>query len=522
VNDADAGDASARSASDAVPASDLRPAVLGLDIGTTEAKAGLFDLAGRPLATAHEGYPTDHGPDGRAEQDPAAWWAAIEASVRRLLAEAAGDVRLEIAAICGVAQGPTIVALDADGEPVRAAVTWQDRRVPDVGFGLLPRLGWLTRADPDAAARARWLVPAWDALGLWLSGTAATSLQGHESAPSAAALLAAGVDPARVPPPIPMGVPLGGLRPAVAARLGLRPGIPLVAGVNDGTASMLGAGLLEAGDAVDTGGASGGFGVYVDRPITVPGTFSAPAPIEGRWVLGGAMASTGAALDWLAGAVLGDDRTLDELLAEAALAPPGSGGLIFLPYLAGERAPIFDEAARGAFVGLTLANGRGHLVRAVLEGAAYALRHVAEPILAAGVDVAEMRLAGGGSRSDLWARIKADVTGFRVAIPRVGETAVLGAAILGAAGCGLVPNLRAGVERMTATERVIEPDPSNASRYDELYGVYRSLYPTLAPTFAQLARLEALTAPIGRVGGPERFLGTRGPRTHAPHTRGEL
>src|SRR5581483_6992937 len=176
-------------------------------------------------------------------------------------------------------------------------------------------------------------------------------------------------------------------------------------------------------DAVDTGGASGGFGVYADRPLELPGTFSAPAPIEGRWVLGGAMASTGAALTWLRDALLGGHWTLDELDAEAAALAPGADGLIFLPYLAGERAPIFDERARGAFVGLTLGHGRGHLVRAVLEAAAYAIRHVAEPILAAGIPVTELRLAGGPARSDLWARIKADVTGFPVAIPRVGETA---------------------------------------------------------------------------------------------------
>jgi xylulokinase len=480
-------------------------ALLGLDLGTTEAKAALFDLDGNVLAFEHEDYPTDVGADGRAEQDPADWWAAFEACVRRLGVGGAearasgpesgsrggagvgrGDLRIE--AICGVAQGPTLVAVDADGASVRPAITWQDRRARDAGFGLLSRIAWLAAEDPGAVARARWLVPAWDALGLWLSGNAATALQPHEASLDPARLRAAGVDPDRLPPAVGIGDRLGGLRPDVAARLGLPAGIPVLAGVNDGTASMLGAGLLEPGDAVDTGGASGGFGVYVDRPISVPGTFSAPAPIEGRWVLGGAMAATGASLDWLVGSVLGGRWSIDALLAEAAAAAPGSGGLVFLPYLAGERAPIFDESARGAFVGLTLAHGRGHLVRAVLEGAAYAARHVAEPILAAGVEVTEMRLAGGPSRSELWARIKADVTGFPVAIPRVAETAVLGAAILAATGAGLVPDLEAGVRRMTAVERRIGPDPAVAARYAALYGVYRSLYPALAPAFAELAR----------------------------------
>lgn len=460
-------------------------AVLGLDLGTTEAKAGLFDLDGKPLGIARQACPMDVGPDGRAEQDPAAWWSALAASVRAL--EMTG---IDLVAICGVGQGPTLVALDADARPVRPAITWQDRRAGGAtGFGLLPRLAWLARADPAAVTGARWLLGSWDALGLWLTGRAATSLQAHETPLADDVLRAAGIDPARIPPPVAVGVVLGGLRPAAAERLGLAPGIPITAGVNDGTASMLGAGLLRPGDAVDTGGASGGFGVYADRPLELPGTFSAPAPIEGRWVLGGAMASTGAALTWLRDALLGGRWTLDELEAEAAGLAPGAGGLVFLPYLAGERAPIFDELARGAFVGLTLDHTRGHLARAVLEAAAYAIRHVAEPILAAGVPVTELRLAGGPARSDLWARIKADVTGFPVAIPRVGETAVLGAAILAAVGAGAVADRVAAVRRMTAIERRIMPDLEAHRRYERLFGVYRSLYPALAPSFAELAAI---------------------------------
>jgi sugar (pentulose or hexulose) kinase len=473
----------------------MRSAVLGLDLGTTEAKAGLFDLDGTLLGIERAGYPTVTGPDGRAEQDPRAWWAALEAAAGRLMGTVRARPRdvdgLRVEAICGVAQGPTLVALDAAADPVWPAVTWQDRRVGDGSFGLLPRLAWLAREDPDAARRATWLMPAWDALGLWLSGTAATSLQRHEGMIDVEALEEAGIDTRRMPPAIGVGQRLGGLRSEVADRLGLERGTPVVAGVNDGSASMLGAGLVQPGDAVDTGGASGGFGVYTDRRMEIAGTFSAPAPIEGRWWVGGAMAATGAAVDWLAGPVLGGRWTLDELLAEAAEVPAGSDDLVFLPYLAGERAPIFDEAARGAFVGLTLAHERRHLVRAVLEGAAYAIRHVAAPILDAGVVVTEMRLAGGPSRSDLWARIKADVTGFRVAIPSVADTAVLGAAILAARGVGLAPDLATGVRRMTRVDRTIDPDPAAHRRYSALFDVYRSLYPSLAPTLAGLALMDA-------------------------------
>lgn len=464
---------------------DRTPAVLGLDLGTTEAKAALVGLDGRLLGLARASYSTSMGPDGRAEQDPRDWFAAVAAVVRSI---DVGDA--DVLAVCGVGQGPTLALVDGAGQPVRPAITWQDRRSGGGGFGLLPKMAWVAKADAVSARRATWMLSAWDALGLWLTGEAAVTLQGHESSLDGAALTAAGVRPSQVPAGRPFGTALGSLRPAAAEALGLPAGLLVIAGVNDGAASMLGAGLREAGDAVDTGGTSGGIAIYADRRIDLPvaGLYQAPAPLPGRWVIGGAMAATGAAVDWLRAAVLGDRWSADELFAEAASVPAGADGLVFLPYLAGERAPIFDDGARGAFVGLTLAHSRGHLARAVLEGAAFALRHVAEPIVAAGVPLREVRLAGRVSPGDTWARIKADVLGVPVAIPTVGETAVLGAAILAAAGVGAVADLEAGVATMTSVARRLEPDAANHAPYDELFTVYRGLYPALKPSFDALGR----------------------------------
>jgi len=460
------------------------PAVLGLDVGTTEAKAALVGLDGRLLGLGRAAYPIDLGPGGRAEQDPRLWRAALAEAVSSLApVSVVGRDAPEILAICCVAQGPTLVAVDVAGEPVHSAITWQDRRAGGTGFGLLPKMAWLAREEPEAAARAAWLLPAWDAMGLWLSGEATSSLQGHETVPSEAELAGAGVRASQVPAARPFGSRMGSLSAAAATALGLRPGIPVVSGVNDGAASMLGAGLRFAGDAVDTGGTSGGIAIYADHPVKlpVPGLYQAPAPIPGRWVVGGAMAALGASVGWLLSAVLGDRWSPEELFAEAASVPAGAEGLLFLPYLAGERAPIFDEGARGAFVGLTLAHGRPHLVRAVLEGAALAMRHVAEPLAEAGAPVLELRLAGRPSPGDLWARIKADVLGVPAAIPVVGETAVLGAAIIAAAGVGAMPSLEAGVASMAAIDRRLVPDPATRATYDEAYGLYLGLYPALRP-----------------------------------------
>lgn len=457
-------------------------AVLGIDLGTTEAKAALVGLDGRLVGLGRAAYPLATGPDGRAEQSPADWWAAVASAVRSI--DATG---VEVVAVCGVAQGPTLAVLDGGGMPVRPAITWQDRRAGNGGFGLLPKLEWLAREEPGSVAAAAWLTTAWDALGLWLSGRAATALQAHETPLDGKVLRDAGVPAERVPPPVGVGSVLGPLRPATAASMGLGAGIPVVAGVNDGMASVLGAGLRAVGDAVDTGGTSGGLAICADRPLALPGVYSAPAPLPGRWILGGAMAALGASVDWLRIAVLDRRLTADELFAVAARVAPGADGLVFLPYLAGERAPIFDEGARGAFVGLTLAHGPAHLARAVLEGGAFAVRHVAEPILAAGIPLHELRPAGRPTPGDLWARIKADVLGVPVAIPTIGETAVLGAAVLGAAGAGVVPGLEAGVAAMTSTARRLEPDPAAHARYDALFAVYRDLYPALKPAFDAVA-----------------------------------
>ena len=162
----------------------------------------------------------------------------------------------------------------------------------------------------------------------------------------------------------------------------------------------------------DPGGSAGGFGVYWDRPLVVPGSFSTIAPVPGLFSVGGAMAATGRAVDWFRVEVLRSAATTATLIEEAGAIPPGADGVVFLPYLAGERSPLWDPTARGAFAGLALGHGRGHLTRAILEASAFAIRHVAESIVAAGVEVGSMRVCGGPARSETWNQIKADVTGY--------------------------------------------------------------------------------------------------------------
>jgi xylulokinase len=358
-------------------------------------------------------------------------------------------------------------------------------------LGVLPAARWLERHEPEAAARTRWYLNSWEALALRLSGRATTSVvPGGRAVPREDAA-SAGLDIDRIAPEASAGSLLGGLLPDAADHLGLAAGTPVVAGLVDAFASFHGARMLEPGDAIDVGGAAGGFGVYATRPVEIAGGFTTPAPLPGLHSVGGAMAATGAALDWFARDVLGGAATIDALVAEADGVPAGADGLVFLPYLAGERSPLWDPAARGAFAGLTLRHGRAHLARAILEAAALAIRHVAEPILGAGIQVTAMRACGGPARSDAWNRIKADVTGFRVEVPRVRETAAVGAAIVAAVGVGAYPDLPSAIRSMTAIDRRFEPDPERQRIYDAVYEAYVGLHPAIAPVLR------------GRTGGPE-------------------
>ena len=467
-------------------------AILGIDLGTTEVKAGLVGLDGRLVAIARAGYglAVGHGA-GWAEQDPASWWSAVVVAVRALRPPEPVDV----VAIGVDGHGPTLAPIDDRGEATRPAITFLDTRSTSEAdelaavtglrgwaLGPLPAALWLERHEPESAARTRWYLTTWEWLAFRLTGEIHAPLVPGQAVPDAAAVEAAtGLRMDRRPAAAAMGGPVGHLTATAAEALGVRAGVPVAGGTNDAFASYLGAGLTEAGDAYDPGGSAGGFGVYWHTPVEVRGAFVTPAPLEGLYSVGAAMAATGRALDWFRDGIVGGGLSTEWLLEEAASTPAGADGVVFLPYLAGERSPIWDPTATGAFVGLTLAHGRGHLVRAILEASALAIRHVAEPMLAAGVTVSAMRACGGPARSETWNQIKADVTGFTVLVPAVLETAVLGSAILGAVGVGACADVPTAVRAMTRMERRLEPRLECRGIYDRAYAQYKGLYPALAP-----------------------------------------
>lgn len=478
------------------------PTILAIDLGTTEVKGGLVALDGTLHGLARARCPIDVDTHtGRAEQHVESWWSALVEVVEALRA-ATPDAR--ILAIVADGHGPTTAAVDADGIPTRPALTWLDGRSSaevaelEAASGLFgwalsvtPAALWIERNEPPIAKRTRWYLNTWEWLGLRLTGNAATTLLPGQVLPTNEVLAAAGLPPDRIAPTVMAGTILGPLRDEVARELGIELGTPVVAGHVDVFATLLGAGLLEPGDAMDAGGTAGGFGVYVDRPVVVPGAYCTPTPLEGRFIVGGAFAATGKALDWFRDGIVGNGATTEALIAEATATPPGADGVIFLPYLAGERSPIYDPDARGAFAGMTLNHGRGHLTRAILEGAAFAIRHVAEPIVAAGYSVTSMRVCGGPARSGAWSQIKADITGFSVRVPAIAETAVVGAAILGGVALGAHPDLRRAIAAMSRTARTIEPRAHLREMYDTAFHAYTALHPAIAPVLRPLIAAQA-------------------------------
>lgn len=470
---------------------------MGIDVGTTQAKAGVFHLDGRLAAMASARYPLRFDAAANAaEQDPTEWWAAAARAIRQAL-EDIDPAGLLAVSVGG--QGPTVVALDEALDPVTPALTWMDLRAAPEARQLSRRIGrplplhafiakavWMKKARPEAYAAACWFCQAWDFVAAQLLGEVVVSTAPGIAPWSNELIGAAELEAAKFPAPRRMGEPLGRVTAAAARATGLPAGLPVVGGISDYFEGLIGSGAMRPGVACDNGGASQSFNVCWDAPLEVKGAFSLPSFADGYWYLGGPASTTGKALDWWREDVL--ECELDDwtVLEEAARMPPGSDRLIFLPYLAGERAPLWDPQARGVFFGLSLSHRRGHLTRAILEAAAYTLCHLIERIEAAGAEVREIRVCGGQARSDAWCRIKADATRRRVVVPEIIEAPTLGAAIIAGVGIGAFEDYVAGAEQMVRPRAVIEPDAAHHSRYQMLFDIYRDLYLSLRPLYERL------------------------------------
>jgi xylulokinase len=466
--------------------------LLAVDLGTSGVKAGVIDLEGRLLGFAERTYPLiEGGGPGWVEQDAKLWWTCARDSMRQAVAAARGA---RVIGVCIGGQGPSLVAIDEGGEPLANSIIWMDRRTEperreineklgaEVSFySNIPKAMWIRVHRPDVYARTHVFLQSWDYIAHRLTGVAVASSFAGSTVFPRDAVAAAGCDDAKFPRELEMGKPVGGVRPDIAKDLGLEPGIVVAGGVNDSTATVLGAGLVRKGLALDMGGTSGGIALAWDRPLREKGLTAWPAPTPGLFVCGGSFATSGRTLPWLMTLTGYPPDAYAQVEADAAAIPPGADGVVFLPYLAGERTPLWDERASGVFFGLSIRHTRAHLARAVFEAVAYQLRHVVDTMRDAGATLDELRITGGQSKVRLWQRIKADVLGVPVVVPSVTEGALIGEAMLAAQAAGRAADgATAAAAFLRAAER-FEPDASNAAAYDRAYRTYRELYPRLAP-----------------------------------------
>lgn len=496
-----------------------RRVVLGVDVGTTATKTTAFATDGAAVARAEHAYPLDVGRSGRAEQDPRLVLDAVLRTVRAT-ATRCRDLDVEVAGIAVSTAMHGLCAIDGTDRPSTPIVTWADTRaraqadaireadpevhdrtgVPVHPMAPLAKLAWFRDEDPGTfAAATRWvgvkelvlhaLTGRWAVDASVASGTGLWNAEARDWDP--AALRLAGIDPSVLAPVVATTEVLGGLTAHTASAVALPADTPVVAGAGDGPLANVGVGALAPGVAACSIGTSGALRLTVDRPgVDDRRRLFAYALDDARWVTGGAVNNGGSVLRWVGEALAPDlgPGAEDALLALAAATPPGADGLVLLPSLLAERAPHWRGDARGAFVGLTARHGRGHLVRAAVEGVCLQLALVLASLRDAGHEVHEVRATGGFARSPFWRALLADVLGVPVGYPEHHEGSGLGAALVGMRALGLsAPD--ADPTGLVAIAETRRPDRSAAERYAALLPVFADLQETLAPG---LRRLEDL------------------------------
>jgi xylulokinase len=506
----------------------VEPLLLGIDAGTSSAKAVLLDLRGNLRGVGQAEYPLHHIRPAWVEQDPEDWWQATCNAIHAALARVPHGPQ-RVLAMAVSSQAPTLLPLDRSGKPLRPAMIWMDRRAeaeaaqltallgaeeiyritgnrPD-SFYVAARLLWLRNHEPEVMEQTWKFAQVNGYLNYRLTGQltvdpahAVLMQMRHYATPewSEALCSACGVDPAQFPEVMEGHHVQGEVTAGAAAATGLRAGTPVMAGTVDSPSAALEAGVTEPGIAVEMTGTSTVVIIPNDRGLTEPALIAMAHALPGMHLLLGAMVSSGGCLRWFrdqlgapevqAATQHGTDA-FDLLTQQAARVGPGSEGVIFLPYMMGERSPLWHANARGVFFGMSLATSKGALVRSILEGAAFALRHNVEVAARAGAEVREMRSVGGCSRSDVWNQIKADVLGMPVLIPRASVGSPYGAAILAGMGAGAFPDVRRSLAEMVHLDRRFEPNPANHERYTRSYRVYRDIYDHLKGDFDSAAAI---------------------------------
>lgn len=501
----------------------MRNLLLGIDVGTSSCKVAIFDINGKVVSQASQNYPVYYPGKDCVEQNPEEWWTAICISIKEALHK--GNIEPdEIKGIGIDGQSWSVIPIDKSGNVLFNNMIWMDRRsskqskemLDKIGFDRIfnvsgnsfdptyctPKILWLKENKTEIYNNTYKFLQSNSYIGFKLTSAVTQDLsQGYglhifnmkTGTYDEKLSEEMGIDLDKLPDILKCHDIIGEVTRMASLETGLRAGIPVVAGGLDAACGTLGAGVIEYGQTQEQGGQAGGMSICLDMPLAHPKLILSNHVIPDAWLLQGGTVG-GGSLKWFK-QELGKYETeqekitgvnaFDTLVNEASKVKAGSEGVIFLPYMAGERSPIWDKYAKGVFYGLGYDKTKGHMIRAILEGTAYALKHNLKTAEEVNVKVNELVAMGGAANSILWTQIKADVTGKVIKVPSSDTATTLGAAILAGVGTGMYKDFREAAHKTINITRTHEPNMENHEIYKKYYEIYLEIYEKLKDTFVK-------------------------------------
>lgn len=491
---------------------------LGIDLGTSSVKIIAMNKEGKVVASVSKEYPVYYPAKGWAEQNPEDWWNGTRDGIKELI-EKNNLSKDEIRGIGFSGQMHGLVALDENNLVLTPAILWCDQRTQDecdyitevvgpenlskwtgnkalTGF-TAPKILWLRKHKPEVYSRIKHVLLPKDYIRFKLTGEFATDVSDASGTLlfdvekrnwSKEVLNKLDIDEALMPKAYESSEITGYVTNEAANETGLRQGTIVVGGGGDQAAGAVGTGCVESGIISVAMGTSGVvFASQKDYAVDSENRLHSFCHANNEWHVMGVMLSAASCLKWWVEDVLkGDNASFDELLAEAEGVPAGSEGLIFLPYLMGERTPYSDPNAKGCFIGLNITHTRAHMTRAILEGVAFGLKDSLEVAKNLNVPIDGVRVNGGGAKSKLWRQILADVFDARIDMINSVDGPSLGAAILAAVGAGEFESVKDACSKVIKVTDSVQPDPFSVEKYKKQYKVYNSLYGVLKETFCEI------------------------------------
>ena len=478
--------------------------ILVLDVGTTALKGALFDEDGTPLEVGQGSLTLLSSTTSAIHHETDAWdWVR---GIRDLCAEFDLSRKKKPSAVVVSGNGPTLVPVGNDDRPLHPALLWMDRRCIEEAAAVsemngyyvdptfyLPKALWFHRHTPEIYEKTKFFFSCSEYVDYLLTGNAVTIFPTEDYARffwTEDSVSKLGMDWEKFPSSVGLGTHVGDTTAAAQEILGVPTGVPVYAGGPDFIVSIIGTGTVEAGRACDRAGTSEGINLCTDQKISDPRLLCVRHVIDGYLNVSGMVSTSGKALQWFKEITGNVDAPFSKLIQDIQTVPAGSNKLIFLPYLAGERAPIWDPNARGAFVGLTMNHGRREMTRAVVESVGFAIRDIVTVMEEVGLHVDDVRITGGQARSDAWIQIKADITGKRFLLPVMKDAELGGGLCIALFGLGRSGSLAEAAEMAVQIEKVFEPNRENERTYDDLFAIYRESYLGLKGPFARIGGMD--------------------------------